>query len=522
MRRFAGLGLPLGLLLLCSGLFSLVVVVDGAAEAAIKLLIGGVLLAVWAIGGRSRDRVNVARGPGSVRQMAVVSTLSLVLVGVNVLAHRRPVVLDVTRLQRHRLNSVTLGALNRLDTGVTLLVLAETPTEAIEELAARYTAISKYFSYQWQDTRRAPAVAKQFGIESGTSAALLLSSKTDGTVAQRLNLKALSNPLTAEAELTQALATRAKAATKKLYLLQGHGELAYVSPQAGEPEPSGKTLRALLTLLREEGYLTAPLTLTETLDVPSDAAALIMAGSRSRLTEAERLALQQYLEAGGRILYFGDFDAEPNFDETLALYGVQVDNGLVADTTVNAGQPYYVVSSTFSDHAIVKPLHDTRLVLLQTRSLTILRSNTLDNVKVAPLYFSTGGAFVETDATATPRLSNGEKSGQLVLAAASTRSTTQTGTATSAEARLVTVGDADILADGLGYEPNRRFVLSAIAWCVGNSAAPVSFQSLSDLSTLDIDQRNFGRMRLLTLDVVPMAILAVGMLFIRSRRNLSA
>ncbi len=519
MKRFAGLGLPLGLLLLFSGLLSFAAVPNGTTEATIKLLIASVLLTMWAVSGRARDSASVKRGTWPLRQLVVVSSLVLSLVAANVLAHRWAVVFDVTRAQQHRLNTVTLDALNRLDAAVTLLVLSESPSEAIEELAARYAAASKHFSYQWQDSRRAPALAKQYGIDSGSSAALLVSSKTGSTGVQRLNLKSLTSPLMAESELTHALAMRMSSASKKLYLLQGHGEFAYVSPQPREPPPSGKTLRALLALLGEEGYLTAPLSLTETPSVPADAAALIMARTQSKLTEAEHLALQRYLEAGGRVLYFSDFDAEPNFDETLALYGVQVDNGLVADTAVNAGQPYYVVSNTFSAHPIVRPLSDARLVLLQTRSLTILRNQTLDNVKVMPLYFSTSSAFVETDATPTPQLSDGEKSGQLVLATVSTRPTAQSATAVSAESRLVTVGDADLLADGLGYEPNRRFVLSAIAWCVGNSIAAVRFQRSSDLSTLDIGEPTFARLRLITLDVVPMVFLALGMLVIRSRRN---
>ncbi|MDF1562476.1 MAG: GldG family protein [Deltaproteobacteria bacterium] len=133
-----------------------------------------------------------------------------------------------------------------------------------------------------------------------------------------------------EYELTTLIRKMARKDAPKIALLGGHQG---ASPAAG--------LSRLASLL-DEMYELAELDLTTTPEIPADIAAIIVAGPKTPLSDAEQRALDQFIMQGKSVAFLlGEVDPElqqlqPNpldhgLTAMLEKYGVRVEKGLVID-----------------------------------------------------------------------------------------------------------------------------------------------------------------------------------------------
>jgi ABC-type uncharacterized transport system involved in gliding motility auxiliary subunit len=304
----------------------------------------------------------------------------------------------------------------------------------------------------------------------------------------------------------------------------GHGEW----PLEAEADPMGGGQRGDASIselkrdLTQEGYAPEAINLAGKTEIPRDAAMVIIAGARQPLTAPEAEVVKKYLDEGGRLIVFAEAQAETGLDKLLAEYGIQVDPGIVADDQFAVESPYNVISLFYGNSEITQLLRSSQLntQFITVRGLTLLKEGLAAGVKAEPLVLTSPAGWVETTPDQNPQRSDGEKSGQIPIAATSQRSTAEAANKRSDEARLVVFGDSEILVDVFwGHEGNRNLVLNALAWTT-NQVQKVTIRPPDrDISTIDVDKDMLGRIRLVSTDLLPLTLLGLGLAIWMRRRT---
>src|SRR5262249_44636815 len=233
------------------------------------------------------------------------------------------------------------------------------------------------FEYVFRDPRKNPDLAAKYQLKEGQTTVVLTRGEGSGEAHTALNV-------IAEQELTNALVKINAVGEQKVYFVVGHGEWPLDAPAPGPAQSEqGISLSELKKSLQQEGYAAETLNLVGKEEVPKDAALVVIAGGRSKFTPAEVATLKKYLDQGGRVLFFTDANVEAGLDKLLAEYGVQIDNGIVADDRFSVQSPYVVISMFYGDHEITRILKQMQMnVEFPTaRGLTALREGTAAGVK---------------------------------------------------------------------------------------------------------------------------------------------
>ncbi len=509
----------IGLLLALTSFVTLFLASPGAF--AIKLGLGIALLIFWAV--TNGERLGTWAKSVFFFGTSAVTGLVLIalLVAANYIVAKRGASWDFTDKKIYSLSTQTTQTLKSLAEPIKAFVFVAGPApDSIDNLFRRYGQETSQLSFEIKDPRKTPDLTAKYHVKDISGIAVLV--RGLGTANEShttANLAALATAGQGEQELTNALIRLTKVGEQRVYFTVGHGEWPLDPGDEAPAEALVSSLQKLKLSLIADGYTPAGLNLAETASIPPDATAVIVAGAKSAFQNNERVLLEQYLEEGGRLLYFGDPAPEPGLDALLASYGIQLDNGMVADARVNPEQPYLIVAPFFSDHPIVAPIKTSKLNLLfpMTRALTQLREGLKAGVTVTPLVLTTPNAWVENKVGENPVLDEGEKSGQLPVAMASTReslSHKRTG-----EARVVVFGTSQLLNGAWAYEPNRNLVLNALAWASNQPKKLTIRPPDREISTLELDDSRLATIRLVSMDVLPMLLIGVGLTIWVTRRS---
>ncbi len=522
MKTFAKIAGGIGLVLVLTSVLTLALAASVVAFA-VKLGLGLALIGYWA----ATHRADVSAITGRLFFYASSSITAVlfvaILVAVNFITARRAPTFDVTQKKLFSLAPQTKEVLAGLKGPVKAITFFPgAPVESVESLYRRYNRENDKFTWEFKDPQKVPDLAAKYRLRDGQGTTVLTMGDGADEKHITININKLADEAQAEQELTRGIVKLTTTGEQKTYFVSGHGEWPLeASPEEQQrPTDQQRNMGALKRTLDDEGYAPESLNLVQRGGIPQNTAALVIAGARSKFTDSEKLMLEAYLDQGGRLLYFAEQGVDCDLDALLARYGVQVDPGVVADAKMNAGQPYLVVTPYLGDSPIVKPLkqQQNNVIFASTRSLTMLRVGMAEGVSTLPLVVSGPGAWVDLQMNETPTLDPGEKSGNLVLAAQIARDTGGASGKRSDEARLIVMGDADILIGSFGYEPNRNLVLNSFAWVTQQISRITIRPPDRDVSTIDIDPTRYSAIRLVTLDLMPTLLIAVGLTIARTRR----
>jgi ABC-type uncharacterized transport system involved in gliding motility auxiliary subunit len=444
------------------------------------------------------------------------------LVAVNYIAHKKNQRWDLTEQKIFTLSPQTRTTLQGLKEPVRAIGFIPTDHPAHEALQATFeryhSEAPDKFEYSFKDPRRHPDLAAKYELREGQTTVVL--TRGEGTSEAHTSLNIIS-----EQELTNALLKLMKVSEQKVYYVVGHGEWP-LEQQMPQPGQRGRTtsLSEMKQQLTQEGYTTREINLAGGTTVPSDAALVIIAGAKAPFSTPEVESLRTYLSAGGRLIYFAEAYGEtgPELAKLLAEFGVEIDKGVAADAQFNGGSPYVVLSLFFGNHEIARPLRQRQLNIEfpTARALTVLRQGLAEGVKVEPVILTSPFGWVETTPDDKPAPTEGERTGQLALVTASTRNTSGAQGKRFDEARLVVVGDSEILMNSnWGHEGNRNLVMNTLGWAT-NQVDKVTIRPPDRAaSTLQLDADMLHRIRFVSTDVLPLSLLGVGLAIWLSRRN---
>ena len=158
-----------------------------------------------------------------------------------------------------------------------------------------------------------------------------------------------------EVDFTGALLKLSRGESPILYFLTGHGERSLTDPTEAGYYTAAEGLRT-------QNYRAEPLDLRRApVRVPSDAAALIIAGPKEPFLAAEIAALNAYADRGGRIMVLADpapGDSLKTFLEWLRnRVGVSFEEGAAADRLYNNLNDPFSPFAQLSPHQITETLH---------------------------------------------------------------------------------------------------------------------------------------------------------------------
>lgn len=223
-----------------------------------------------------------------------------------------------------------------------------------------------------------------------------------------------------EAQFTSAIVALIEGKPSKVYFLQGHGER--------DCEDMSSLLGAgkLATYIKRDNTEVGRLNLAETMDVPDDAQALIIAGPRVPLSVPETQAIAAYLDRKGKVILLQDPQMTSGLEALAQKYGLRIENDIVVARARLMGSKAEAVISTVTgtnfnaNHPVTNSLVGYNLDLSNARSLTMLPdAGGGPNPKVTFLLKTPDGYWGETDFVVNPPVFDPTKdlAGPLILAA---------------------------------------------------------------------------------------------------------
>jgi ABC-type uncharacterized transport system involved in gliding motility auxiliary subunit len=287
---------------------------------------------------------------------------------------------------------------------------------------------------------------------------------------------------TSEQTLTNALKRIIEGTPKKVYFLQGHGEV----------DPLGTDSRgysAATAALRDDNFEVETLNLAQQGSIPADATVVVVAGPKTDVLPGELEAIRAFLRRGGKLQLLLDPPEKgtaPDAASLVALardWGIDIGNNLLIDNS-GLGQQLGTGPSVPIAMPMPHPITDNfglMTIFPVARSVRPVDGGTNGHV-AQPVLSTSPQSWAETSlsevygaGTAELNADRGDVAGPVPLAAAvsaaaeeppaQTEDQTTGGESPKPETRIVVVGDSEFISNAFGQvRGNREVFLNMINW----------------------------------------------------------
>ena len=346
---------------------------------------------------------------------ALISTVSVfVILGLlNFMAVRHLYRVDLTDTARLSIAPETQQILKNLKQPVTLYLFDKEQSPEDRELLQNFRRQSQNFSFEFVDPDANPALAKKFEIKNSNQSRdvhLELPSKNRKLFVQSLSPQ---QPIS-ESRLVSSLLQIQSDRKPRIYFTQGHGERSL--------DPGEKNYGAAFKLLQDKNFEVLPLNLAQTLQVPIDAAAVVLAGPSKPFFDAELKAIQDYLDQAGNLMVLIDPESQANLTDLLKTWGLVLDNRVAIDAS-GSGQLLKLGPATpivqdynGNSHPITKEFGNNITFYPLSRPIEI---QDVAGVQATPIALTNKQSWGESNLQEKPiKLNEGDRPGPLPLAVA--------------------------------------------------------------------------------------------------------
>lgn len=308
----------------------------------------------------SKMRSRIA-AKGGTYSLAVTAVVLAILIAVNVLSSVLPATLtklDISSTKLYSITSSTKVVVNALEKDVTIywVVQSDKEDEVIENLLSKYESLSSHITVTKKNPDVYPTFTAQYTKEDVPNNSLIVECGDKSRYISYNDIYLTDIDYTTysyvysfdgEGAITSAIDYVVAEELPKVYLLEGHGEAALPDEFRTQIEKENMELETF-SLLNTDG-------------IPGDADCLMIYAPSSDISQEEAGLLEEYLEAGGKLLVM----AGPTENGTLTSlysvagrYGVEAVDGIVMDTDrahYAFGYPYVLLPDMESS-AITDPL----------------------------------------------------------------------------------------------------------------------------------------------------------------------
>ena len=412
-----------------------------------------------------------------------------------------------------------------------LFLFFEKGSTAYVEVADYFAGLSAHgASVQVLDQALDPALAKALKVSKNGIVAMRCGDKTDTWTLGADRDEAQRKAKKLDAELRAKLGKLVKD-PQTVYLTVGHGERSLEGDGAAKGRAQAKSYKRLLDT---HNATAKKLGIADGLTdkVPDDAALVVVFGPEQAFLPEEAKALAAYVERGGALALFlepprpgtDDVDVAASLAPVLTVLGVASPAAEVMNDkeyvkqSGTAADHVFVFSTSFGTHPAVKTLNGARgkaaLLFLSARS--VQKAEAATSPKVSLLARSRPATFLDDNDNRRHDEAT-EKRDIVDFAAAVERKA-----ADGREARVLVVGDSDVVADSLlQNEANALFAYETLLWLLRDDVSAADGVSVVEDApirhTRDEDTLWFYGTTL----GGPGAVVAIGLWLTRRRRRRS-
>ena len=461
------------------------------------LVVGLVLVALFVYLSPETVRALFTRRQTRYGGNALVMSLALlgILFFVNVWSNSNHKRWDLTQNKEFSLSTQTIAVLKGLTeqikiTGFYVPEQAD-QRQQVEDLLQEYRYHTNLLQVEFVDPDQKPGLARQLGISSS------------GVLVFQRGEKKQESFAIDEQDITSNILKVSRDVQKTVYFTTGHGER---DPESSDPDNYSQ----IKAILERDNYLVKLLNLATVTDtLPSDVAAIIVAGPTNSFAPQEEERLGNYLDQGGKVMVLIDPTVDLGLDDLLARWGVTVRNDAIIDPSSSFyGDVATPLVSRYNFHTITKDLNGLSTFFPLARSISATAS--LTNTTVTPLFETSSTSWGETDlqnpqAALDPAT---DIPGPLTLAVAVEKAAETTG-------RLVVFGDSDFASDNAlsvrGAVGNPDLFRNAVNWLAEEESliaiGPKS-QATRDIRPMTPSEERF--LFYTTVIMLPLAVLLAG------------
>ncbi len=456
--------------------------------------------------------------------VAVIAAVVMVNIIVSSLQNKLPLKIDITESQQYEITSQTKEVIKTLEKDGSIseikvqMLASEDLVEAkhpeIVEYLERYKNLSGKIKVEYVDVYTNQTLLNEYKAKGEN----LIGGDMIVSIGERYKVipyssiypeqfelsETLNKTFNLEAKLTNAVVTVSGLMQEaKVYFLEGHGEQA---------------LQTLPSILDMQDYSTETISITNS-DVPDDAQLVICVAPTADFTAEECERIDKFLENGGNFLavFYPTTKTEeplPKLKAYMQEWGITVNNDVVIELDENNmyQTPLYIYPQ-FAEHDIVNTIAQQKLAILVPQAVSIeLAEKNPQRATVSKLMTTTDeGLSKANKEELSTNVEEGDRSGTFTLAAIAERESTNS--------RVMALGSLHMLETGL--EGNSMFMQNAVTWLTDNTNDfKISPKVVSVGKITKLTQTMYNTFRIIFVFVIPIVILAVGLIIWSRRRFL--
>jgi len=364
------------------------------------------------------------------------------------LSTRYPLQADWTANGRNTLSAASQALLARMDAPIQITAyVREQPAlrDAIARVIGRYQRYKPDLTLHFVNPDLLPDRARELGISGDGLLYVDYGGRSEKL--QQLN----------EQALTRVLQRLSRPGERAVLFLDGHGERKPLGIANHDLGTFGQELEKI-------GIRPRPLNLVAEARIPTDAAALVIAGPRTPLAPGAVEAILEYVRQGGHLLWLRDPDEPAVLQPLAAVLGIAFLPGVVVDADapgLGIQNPAFIPIADYGPHPITEKLRAPAL-LPQAAALTVQPGG---GWTAAVLLESQPRSWTETGPLEGPMQfdpDSAERSGPLTVGVALVRPRPD---AALSQQRIVVIGDGDFLSNTyLGNGANLELGLNMCNW----------------------------------------------------------
>jgi ABC-type uncharacterized transport system involved in gliding motility auxiliary subunit len=372
-----------------------------------------------------------------------VAVLALVTVA-NYLGYRHHKRFDLTSEGLYSISDQTKKVVANLPKDVKVIDFDKVDNQQFSDLMKEYKYAGPRLSYERIDPNQRPELARQYKVRRMGDIVV-----TAGDRNETINNAS-------EQAVTNAILKVTRDKLKTVCFVEGHGEKSL-----SDTQNSGYSI--VEQRLKDENYQLKTVLLAREQQVPSECAALIVAGPKQSVTPPEVAMIGKYLDDGGKAMLMLDPETDPQLGDVLKTWNIQAADNIAIDASgrgqlVGAG-PVAPLVTDYGSHSITKDFGRTLTVFPEARAIKITGGA---GASATPLLTTSEASFAKDKIAPGPEIKYDpakDQKGPLTLGAAASKSVN------GKEARLVVIGDSDFASNGaFRFERNGDLFLNSVNW----------------------------------------------------------
>ena len=439
------------------------------------------------------------------RAVVVGVVLVAVVLGGNLLAYAHNAQADLSAAHRFSLAPQTKSVTDQVKSPLKVTAFLNKAGATARDarfLLARYHELNRQISFSVVDPDADPAAARRYGVGQYS------------TVALTYRGRRVDAPSVTELDISTGILRLVRGGTKTVCVVTGHGEPAL-------DDQSGQGLSKVADVLRHNAYEIRMLDLTVgQAAVPPDCAALFEFGPRDPLGPQEVQAVSAYAKAAGRVMVVTSSLSTADPNPLVETWGVHFLGGVVVDPKRSEGgdQTNVVIETLPTSSPVVDGV--TRLQFPATAGLALAR-DLREGLTVERLATTSDASFLESNPDQEMQFDRNDIPGPVVVATASDDSHVEAsgeqrvpgGGARVVRTRvLTTASDTWLTNDFLDRLSNRRFFVNGLGWLTQDEQLIATTAQVSTDRSLPLTAERQARILVVTVGLVPGAIIGAGLL----------